>query len=839
MKKLYSFLLTAIIAAVAAFQANAYTLTMNVTGADLLEFLWYYGDTEFQPEIPTDGDYTFTTDQFDPTKTSFSIKITPKKPNVNLTVTSTDKSTAEAYIDPVGKNGKTVWAYGGDVDLIIVAEEYEAVFCPIHFQFANEGTDDYIKYIFVDDGIENNFMAEDFAVMAGTKIYFAFNTDKYAHDADADGNWCYRNGEAYNNPPTGSWTSEPINEETTYVFRVKPNPVYDVNFKVNNPNTAEVSIGSGVSELLTENENIKQVVVKPDDGSTRITVRPSGDYGIKSVTRIVDGEDPVEENISYGYCTLYFYEKYGNCTYEITTMTKEELRTASCTVNIDANPENVKITRNYVEITDLVEGNNTIKFNPNDYQESYLNISTRDYTPLYQVLVDGEKQSSQGSGSSYSVNIKDNCTVQIKTVMPDTPAHLSFEFTKEGTEAFIKSIDVDNEPVDLTGFDFANGLDVKRGAYVYMKFDTEAFDPKALYVDGQQAYSTYSWSGTVLDDKVFKFDVDTYPVINATINVNKPQFVSLKVNATYGDDYPLQPGENPYSYMGSSAPEFIIKPKEGGEITSVKVNGEEIQLSMYGYYSIRVEDGMNIEIEADGPERDLTAMFWSDVTSYDGDLYTLYLCTANNDLGYSFYPIDLYTNYNAGYQQFAFRNEENPFRIGCNGWGFDDPKIYLNNEEVNLGELGYVMELAQGDVVKCFVYNAAPAKYDITFDVPAEAADAIAVTTDRIRKEATYTSGINVLQGTEITIAPTDEAAPISGVSVDGTAIDPAADGSYTFTASAAHAVKINAQSSILSVGSDNAPAKVYNLQGIRVASDLNALPAGIYIINGVKTYVK
>lgn len=836
MKKFYSFFIMAMIAAMAGLQAHAETLKMNVTGADLLNFEWYGGDNNGYNPVITDGDNTIESTSFGDEKDWFSFRITPKKKNVTLTVTDNNSDT---YISDIGTNGKSVYKFGSS-DITVVAEEYEAVMYPVHFQFANPGTEDYIKYVYVDGENAPNFMDDDFTVMAGSKIYFSFATDLYSRDYDDNDNWCFRNGEPWNNPATGSWTAgnEVVTGETTYVFHVKPNPAYDVTFKLNNPGSAELMINYSVSEVLNDAVTVKKIAIS--DSNPVLQIRASGDYGLKSVKRIVEGEDPVEETMAWGYYTIYYMEKYSNCTYEIETASKDDLRTATCTVNIDDNADNLRIRRGNTEISDITNGDNIIKFNPDDSQEVYINISTKDYKPIYQVLVDGVKQTSSSS-TSYSVKATDGCLIEVKTIIPDTPAKLTFAFENGFVDDFITSIEADYEPVDLSTVDFTEGIEVKRGAYVKIQYNTEKYDVNNVYVNGERQYSYYSWTGTVIDDIDFNFDIRTYPTYTATINVNKPELINIHVQNTYGDVIALNPGTNSYSYTGSYPPTLYIKAVNGGEIISAKADGFDIRVDdYYGCHAIDMEDGMTIDIEAKGPERDKTAMFWSDLTPAETSQYTVYIASSADGLTYDYLPIDSDVNHKGGYQTFDFLDEENPFRFGYSfPYGSSiEPKIYLNNEEIVAGDNGYVFSLSQNDVVKVFIHNSAPATCAVTFDVPAENAGDITVTSDRVRDEAAYTTGVNVLEGAEITIA-SSESANIKGVTVDGTAIDPNDDGSYTFVASVNHNVAINAESGIIAIEGDNASSEIYNLQGIRVASDLNALPAGVYIVNGKKIYVK
>ena len=79
-----------------------------------------------------------------------------------------------------------------------------------------------------------------------------------------------------------------------------------------------------------------------------------------------------------------------------------------------------------------------------------------------------------------------------------------------------------------------------------------------------------------------------------------------------------------------------------------------------------------------------------------------------------------------------------------------------------------------------------------------------------------------------------------------GDSVIEAVDGVYTFETEGDTTVKVsNGTTGIESVISgENTTADVYNLQGIRVArqanaDEVNALPAGIYVVNGQKVIVK
>ncbi len=79
-------------------------------------------------------------------------------------------------------------------------------------------------------------------------------------------------------------------------------------------------------------------------------------------------------------------------------------------------------------------------------------------------------------------------------------------------------------------------------------------------------------------------------------------------------------------------------------------------------------------------------------------------------------------------------------------------------------------------------------------------------------------------------------------VSVNGEAVEPDADGVYSFKVAGDSDVKVTKTGDAvenISADSEAVPAGVYNLQGIRVASSLENLPAGVYITGGKKVLVK
>jgi spore germination protein GerM len=77
-------------------------------------------------------------------------------------------------------------------------------------------------------------------------------------------------------------------------------------------------------------------------------------------------------------------------------------------------------------------------------------------------------------------------------------------------------------------------------------------------------------------------------------------------------------------------------------------------------------------------------------------------------------------------------------------------------------------------------------------------------------------------------------------VSANDTKLE-ANDGKYTTTINAATTIALTATTNgIEEIGVDNnAETIIYNLQGIRINSQIENLPAGFYIVNGKKIIIK
>lgn len=155
------------------------------------------------------------------------------------------------------------------------------------------------------------------------------------------------------------------------------------------------------------------------------------------------------------------------------------------------------------------------------------------------------------------------------------------------------------------------------------------------------------------------------------------------------------------------------------------------------------------------------------------------------------------------------------------------------------GSTSYYVTLVDGDDIKVYLASQ-PEKYAVTITQNVE--DAISAVATDGQAYSNYASGFTVLGGTVVSITLADTKA---SVTVDGATVEADAEGKYNVVITKETNIvvdKTNAIEEVVEVETLN--NNVYNLQGILVVknateSQINALPAGLYIINGKKVAVK
>lgn len=523
--------------------------------------------------------------------------------------------------------------------------------------------------------------------------------------------------------------------------------------------------------------------------------------------------------------STYFYI-YADAVLSVTSADLEATRTASCTVNVD---DASKVNMSYYSGTkiELVNGANTIKFNPNN--ETPFQISHASYgESLYQVALNNVVQTD--SYGRYVVSVADGDVLDIKSDFPDEPTTITFSYGDNEAEVLgCLSVKVDGEAVE--DFD-GKTLTAKLGQKITIVGDVNLYNFNYnIYVDGASVYfsGNYEFTATKTEYAI-SIDATKYTTFNVYATTATPEYIS--VYAGTSNDVITLTTDTTAIALTSNNNYINIMPATDCFITSVLVNGVEYG-SNYGTSSVSVRglaENDTIVITADKLVRDKEAYIWVD--DLTAAMY-----------GYSVqrYSDRATVNLISGEAVTVnFADTDNPYYIS-----FYQPtycSIFVNGVYLvpqYEGSTSYYVTLVDGDAIKVYLASQ-PEKYAVTITQNVE--DAISAVATDGQAYSNYASGFTVLDGTVVSITLADTKA---SVTVDGAAVEADADGKYNVVITKETNIvvdKTNAIEEVVEVETLN--NNVYNLQGILVVknateSQINALPAGLYIINGKKVAVK
>ena len=523
--------------------------------------------------------------------------------------------------------------------------------------------------------------------------------------------------------------------------------------------------------------------------------------------------------------STYFYI-YADAVLSVTSADLEATRTASCTVNVD---DASKVNMSYYSGTkiELVNGANTIKFNPNN--ETPFQISHASYgESLYQVALNNVVQTD--SYGRYVVSVADGDVLDIKSDFPDEPTTITFSYGDNEAEVLgCLSVKVDGEAVE--DFD-GKTLTAKLGQKITIVGDVNLYNFNySIYVDGASVYfsGNYEFTATKTEYAI-SIDATKYTTFNVYATTATPEYIS--VYAETSNDVITLSTDTTAIALTSNNNYINIMPATDCFITSILVNGVEYG-SNYDTSSVSVRglaENDTIVITADKLVRDKEAYIWVD--DLTAAMY-----------GYSVqrYSDRASVNLISGEAVTVnFADTDNPYYIS-----FYQPtycSIFVNGVYLvpqYEGSTSYYVTLVDGDAIKVYLASQ-PEKYAVTITQNVE--DAISAVATDGQAYSNYASGFTALDGTVVSITLADTKA---SVTVDGATVEADADGKYNVVITKETNIvvdKTNAIEEVVEVETLN--NNVYNLQGILVVknateSQINALPAGLYIINGKKVAVK
>ncbi|MCF0203690.1 MAG: hypothetical protein HUK08_10025, partial [Bacteroidaceae bacterium] len=169
------------------------------------------------------------------------------------------------------------------------------------------------------------------------------------------------------------------------------------------------------------------------------------------------------------------------CTLYPACANLNDLRTATATVNVD-DASKVQMRCGYFGyMPTLVDGQNTIKFNPTD--EANWTIGAKNYNEYLGGVTQNGNKVTDNYGS-YNLTVADNDVIDINTKVDDTPVAVTFSFANAGTEAAVtnvyKFVNYAREAVA----DWQNGFEVAPRTQIILSLDMNNYKFNTVTVNG-------------------------------------------------------------------------------------------------------------------------------------------------------------------------------------------------------------------------------------------------------------------------------------------------------------------------------------------------------------------
>lgn len=518
--------------------------------------------------------------------------------------------------------------------------------------------------------------------------------------------------------------------------------------------------------------------------------------------------------------------------YTVTTYDMNESRTSRFALEVD-DPSLVRIAlgaeySQYYTLENLTAGSNEVAFNPE--KENWIGISPVSYDGIiYRVTLDGEIV-SPGSWGQYSFMIADGSSVVVTAVIPEIAVSVDFEYSENG-EGAISSVFVDG--AEVADFD-GRTVSMMAGQKLSL-VRNEAFDIMSISINGGDEERWYGSrmeiSGSkLLDDVILHVNASPVVPVAFTLDVDDPANIMF-FNSMYvqGDEYALSVSEGVNELMVAGSNPFLSwRTLQHCYVGKVTVNGEDYKDS-----NISVNEGDVIKFETGRYVLDKRAVMWIGSMRYFNAEWSYYM-------GSDYVRVPFVE----GYQLIEFYDSMNPYSFGL----FEDmtagdqeiqlhKTLYVNDEAV---ESTYGVVLEDGMVLKYFTDDA-PIECEIAV-VEGEKAE-FSMVRDIIVPVEDFSVPVKCFAGTLFSVSPVNECKLV--VSVDGMIVEADEKGEFSVVVTEDTAeIKVENQDVVgVDVITDVQPVdeSVFNLHGVKVGSvsDIDILPAGIYVAGGRKVVVR
>ena len=579
---------------------------------------------------------------------------------------------------------------------------------------------------------------------------------------------------------------------------------YTLTLNIDNPTAVTVNINY---KPVTMNPGANEVACTDN---TTITVAEKDGYKITSFN---DKDGNAISGYSGTYSIYANAANYAGQSYTITT--DEIIFDGEVIVNVDkAQGLYLYMDGKSSPIT-LEDGDNMIPYCSKYHKE----LKLSDYSNnIYSVKVNGKPASWSAKDYYWHMPLPAG-RIDIRVNYPDVDCKVKLTFTNPGTEGFLTSVKTgpNNDQKDIArdvflsdNFVVKAGTDVTLGSVVK---DNYTFTSMTL---GDRVITSFWGTQTfrIKGDCEIVIDVTKLETKSATINI-AGDASAVRATLNY-NALPLVAGANVIEFVDGKNGLNISSTTNNYTIL-VSRNGNEEKLGQ----NIMLADGDVINIEMTEKIFDKHFVIFADKEPSSFRMFNF------TTAGGATVPVKL------GYQTLGFAEGDSPFWLQEWPHLYSYEWVYLNNEPVVKNGM-WKFDIQDGDVLKFFWAsgNTAPEKYSVAFS---GSTDVCTVKYDLCKDLTDFTAATEHLVGTQFDITPLK---PMT-LTVNSVAVEPV-DGKYTFTVSEETEVEIIADNSnsvdMLTVGSKQT---VYNVHGIKVADDITAAPAGLYIVGGKKVIKK
>ncbi len=273
---------------------------------------------------------------------------------------------------------------------------------------------------------------------------------------------------------------------------------------------------------------------------------------------------------------------------------------ATCTVNCDD-----------FSLVSLSVNENPIELNSNSRQVDFTRGDTftikhvDDTRNLAEVKLNGEVQTANYDNSYSLNNVANSDVIDIRAIPAEYD--VTFSFNNDRAREYVTSVEVNGTEVA----DYAGGIKVQEGFYVYLKID-ESITNVEVSVDGNvYPANPLFHEVSILVDRDLEIVVTASEVTEPdqkTVNVNVDRAANVNLYYVKAGIIPIWDENVPFELADGDneieIPEGVVtiyaEPATNCRLVEVKLNSEDVAIDPEkGNYALDVENGMNIYITSE------------------------------------------------------------------------------------------------------------------------------------------------------------------------------------------------------------------------------------------------